>query len=86
MSTWKRRIRWMAVAAAVVMFGAGTAHGTEPVRIGWVYAMANAPVLIAQADGHFEAQGLDVTLDVVSETVDEIGTVGAVDVNVDVRT
>ena len=27
------------------------------------YVMANAPVLIAQADGHFEAQGLDVTLE-----------------------
>ena len=63
MSTWKRRIRWMVVAAAIVMFGSGTARGAEPVRIGWVYAMANAPVLIAQADGHFEAQGLDVTLE-----------------------
>jgi len=45
------------------MLGAGAAQGAEPVRIGWVYAMANAPVLIAEADGHFEAQGLDVTLE-----------------------
>ena len=50
-------------AAAVTMLGAGSARGAEPVRIGWVYAMANAPVLIAEADGHFEAQGLDVTLE-----------------------
>ena len=53
----------MASATAVVFLGMGSAHGAEPVRIGWVYAMANAPVLIAQADGHFEAQGLDVTLE-----------------------
>ena len=57
---WKRRI---AGAAAAVILGTGSAQGAEPVRIGWVYAMANAPVLIAQADGHFEAQGLDVTLE-----------------------
>ena len=49
--------------ATAALLGVGAAHGAEPVRIGWVYAMANAPVLIAQADGHFEAQGLDVTLE-----------------------
>ena len=59
---WKRRIARMA-AAALFALGTGPAHGAEPVRIGWVYAMANAPVLIAQADGHFETQGLDVTLE-----------------------
>jgi len=59
---WKRRIARIA-AAALFALGTGSAHGVEPVRIGWVYAMANAPVLIAQADGHFEAQGLDVTLE-----------------------
>ena len=61
-SQWKRQFKEIATAAAV-MLGVGTAHGAEPVRIGWVYAMANAPVLIAQADGHFEAEGLDVTLE-----------------------
>ena len=59
---WKRRIS-KAAAAALVVLGAGPVHGAEPVRIGWVYAMANAPVLIAEADGHFEAQGLDVALE-----------------------
>ena len=61
-SQWKRQFKEIATAAAV-MLGVGTAHGAEPVRIGWVYAMANAPVLIAQADGHFEAEGLDVALE-----------------------
>lgn len=57
-------VRWMrrAVAAAAALV-AGAAPAAEPVRIGWVYAMANAPVLIADARGHFEAQGLDVTLE-----------------------
>ena len=34
----------------------------EPVRIGWVEAMANAPVLIARHEGYFDRQGLSVTL------------------------
>ena len=59
--TWRTGIANL--AAAAVILGAGTASGAEPVRIGWVYAMANAPVLVAQADGHFEAQGLEVTLE-----------------------
>ena len=62
-SPWKRRFKEIATAAAVVALCVETVHGVEPVRIGWVYAMANAPVLIAQADGHFEAQGLEVTLE-----------------------
>ncbi len=32
------------------------------IRIGWVYAMANAPVLIAKEKGYFKAQGIDVEL------------------------
>ena len=59
----KWRLGNAATAVAAVMLGVGSAHGAEPVRIGWVYAMANAPVLIAQSDGHFEAQGLEVTLE-----------------------
>ena len=55
--------RLSGIAAALAMCGAGGAHGAEPVRIGWVYAMANAPLLIAEADGHFEDQGLEVTLE-----------------------
>lgn len=33
-----------------------------PVKIGWVYAMANAPVLIAKQKGYFKEQGLDVEI------------------------
>ena len=31
-------------------------------RVGWVYAMANAPIIIAQHKGYFAAQGLKVEL------------------------
>jgi len=38
------------------------AHAREKIKIGWVFAMANAPVLIAKQKGYFEEQGLDVKL------------------------
>ncbi len=38
------------------------AHAKEKIRIGWVFAMANAPVLIAKEKGYFEAQGLDAEI------------------------
>lgn len=38
------------------------AEATRPLRIGWVQAMANAPVLIAERKGFFEEEGLDVEL------------------------
>ena len=50
------------LAAAAVAMWAMAAHAAEPVRIGWVYAMANAPVLIAQERGFFAEQGLDAAL------------------------
>lgn len=34
----------------------------EPVKIGWVYAMANAPILIAKQKGYFRKQGLNVEI------------------------
>ena len=34
----------------------------EKLRIGWVYAMANAPILIAESKGYFKEQGLDVEI------------------------
>lgn len=33
-----------------------------PVKIGWVYAMANAPILIAKQKGYFKDQGLVVEI------------------------
>ncbi|MFZ6774398.1 ABC transporter substrate-binding protein [Undibacterium sp. SXout7W] len=35
---------------------------TRPIRIGWVYAMANAPALIADKKGYFVEEGLKVEL------------------------
>ena len=37
-----------------------SAVAKEKIRIGWVFAMANAPLLIAKEKGYFKAQGLDV--------------------------
>ena len=34
----------------------------ERVKIGWVYAMANAPILIAKTKGYFREQGLNVEI------------------------
>lgn len=46
---------WLAAAG-------GTSHAAEEIRIGWVYAMANAPVLVADSNGYFTEQDLDAKL------------------------
>ena len=51
------------VSAAALLLLAAAAQGQESVRIGWVYAMANAPLLIAQERDLFTAQGLELTLE-----------------------
>ena len=38
------------------------AHTEEKIKIGWVYAMANAPVVIAEAKGYYEQVGLDAEI------------------------
>lgn len=38
------------------------AEDTQPLRIGWVQAMANAPALIAEQKGYFREEGLNVDL------------------------
>ncbi len=35
---------------------------SKPLRIGWVYAMANAPVVVADKKGYFKQEGLDVKI------------------------
>lgn len=40
----------------------GIAQAAEPLRIGYVFAMANAPVLIAEQQGYYKDEGLDVDL------------------------
>lgn len=48
----------------VALHGASSAaHAqSKPVRIGWVYAMANAPALIAERKGFFAEEGVKVEL------------------------
>ena len=41
---------------------AGQPQSAQPLRIGWVYAMANAPAVIAEKQGLFAAEGLKVEL------------------------
>jgi len=49
--------------AMVMILGAATsARGAAPLRIGYVTALANAPVLIAERQGYFARQRLAVTL------------------------
>ena len=62
---WFGRVGAVALAAllAIVLAATAAAQEAHRVRIGWVYAMANAPVLIAQTRGLFEAQGLSVSLE-----------------------
>ena len=46
---------WLAAAGA-------PSQAAEEIRIGWVYAMANAPVLIADSNGYFAEEGLEAKL------------------------
>lgn len=51
---------------AVVTLGlvglVGSAGAAEKIRIGWVYAMANAPVIVAEQKGFFKDEGLEVEI------------------------
>jgi len=46
----------------LVALSTGVTQAAEKLKIGWVYAMANAPALIADEKGYFKQQGLDVEL------------------------
>ena len=56
----KRRLALVALALAPVV--AAAAAEAKPLRVGWVYALANAPAVIAQKKGFYAAEGLDVEL------------------------
>src|SRR5690348_7332979 len=59
LKTMKRTI----LAAAMALLAAPAWAGdSQPLRIGWVSAMANAPVLIAEKKGFFKEEGLAVEL------------------------
>ncbi len=48
---------------ALPLFSIASAHAQDkPLRIGWVYAMANAPALIADKKGFFAEEGLKVDI------------------------
>jgi NitT/TauT family transport system substrate-binding protein len=59
----KIMFRWLPPLITVLLLIISTA-GTagEKIKIGWVYAMANAPILIAKEKGYFKDQGLDVEI------------------------
>jgi len=48
--------------AFVLLLVSTNLFATEKIRIGWVYAMANAPLLIGVQKGYFREQGLDVEI------------------------
>ena len=49
------------ITAIMLVFSSNGIAG-EKIKIGWVYAMANAPVLVAKEKGYFKDQGLDVEI------------------------
>lgn len=57
------RYFWTVLTAVLAGSGVSLAEPQPaPLRIGWVAAMANAPVLIAEKKGFFEQEGLKVEL------------------------
>jgi NitT/TauT family transport system substrate-binding protein len=56
---------WIKTLAAIGLTLAGIAQAAaagNPLRIGWVYAMANAPVVVADKNGYFAQEGLEVKI------------------------
>jgi len=52
----------MAALTGIIVLGVSSQAAAQILKIGWVYAMANAPILIAQEKGYFKQQGLDVVI------------------------
>lgn len=51
------------LSLAITWLTAVTAHAQDkPIRIGWVYAMANAPAVIADRKGFFKEEGVNVEI------------------------
>lgn len=56
-------IKFLALSVAAFSFLPGPAQASaKPLRIGWVRAMANAPALIAEKNGYYAQEGLNVEL------------------------
>jgi NitT/TauT family transport system substrate-binding protein len=52
----------IAVLGIAVSLSSSVLAEKEKIRIGWVYAMANAPIIIAKEKGYFEELGLDAEI------------------------
>jgi NitT/TauT family transport system substrate-binding protein len=55
----------LCICALTTVAGCGQpnkADQAKPFRIGWVQAMANAPAIVAEQEGFYRAEGLDVQL------------------------
>lgn len=48
--------------SGVLLSSQAMAADSSPIRIGWVYALANAPALIAEKEGFYKQEGLNVEL------------------------
>ena len=57
-----KKIITMLSSVLLLAFLSSTGIAAEKIKIGWVFAMANAPVLVADKKGYFKDQGLEVEL------------------------
>lgn len=57
-----RKTTFALLLSGVLLSSQAVAQQPEPLRIGWVYALANAPALIAEKEGFYKQQGLNVEL------------------------
>jgi len=55
-------LKRLVVAVFFLVAVSPSSYAAEKIKIGWVYAMANAPVLIAQQKKYFEAEGIDAEI------------------------
>jgi len=55
-------IRTLLLAASLSALATSAFAADKPLRIGYVFAMANAPALIADKEGFYKQEGLDVDL------------------------
>lgn len=62
MHTTLRRILSLAFATLPLLAASPARADAKPLRIGWVRAMANAPALIAEKQGYYRQEGLNVEL------------------------
>ena len=56
------KLLFAGLISGIVITSSSFAAETKPLRIGWVYALANAPALIAEQQGFYKKEGLDVEL------------------------